>query len=309
VNNILKIRFDKNSGSFDFECITDTEFLGDIVISDLYLDCSYYTWENLQFNREFKGWISPLSEKLMKVVLNNNQYPGFIFKIYGPNKRLLQSEKFYLNNSDPIIKTPFVTPSHDMVGPSYVDFFYSDLCKGIDFSGVVIDAGANVGFFTLLADAKGAKRVYSIEPDPEAFHCLHKNFMNHSNVICVNKALHDKIELALFDLGLGTSVASTISTYNTQFEKHTIFVETITISSLLLIEDRIDLLKLDIEGAEYAVLRNLPSYYYDKIDQFFIEFHGDPKYIFQKLVKEGYEPEYRDSDENSTAGFIYAKKL
>jgi FkbM family methyltransferase len=308
VNNVLKIHFDKKSRSFTFESITDSKFLGSIVVSDAYLDCAYYTWESVEFSRDFKGWIAPLSEKLMKVVLKSDTYPGFTFKVYGPNRRLLQLENFYLNNTEPIIKSPFITPSHDMVGPSYVDFFYSDLCKGIDFSGVVIDAGANVGFFTLLASHKGAKRIYSIEPDPEPFHCLYKNFINQPNVICINKALHDKIELALFDLCLGSSVASTISTYNTQFEKHTISVETITISSILQVEDKINLLKLDIEGAEYSVLKNLSSYYYKNIDQFFIEFHGDPKYIFEKLVKEGYEVEYRDSDENSTAGFIYGKR-
>lgn len=308
MNNILKIDFDKNSGRFDLESKTNSQFLGSIVVSDVYLDCAYYTWENVEFNSSFKGWISPLSDKLMKVVLKSDTYPGFTFKVYGPNKRLLQSENFYLNNTEPIIKKPFITPNHDMVGPSYVDFFYSNLCKGIDFSGVVVDAGANVGFFTLLSSKKGSKRIYSIEPDPEAFHCLYKNFIDESNVICINKALYDKIEVVLFDLSLGSSVASTISTYNTQSEKHTISVETVTIPFFLAIEEKINLLKLDIEGAEYSVLKNLSSYYYKNINQLFIEFHGDPKYIFEKLIKEGYEVEYRDSDENSTAGFIYAKR-
>lgn len=309
MRSILDIKFDKNTGLFDFKSKTNKSFIGSITISDIHIDCVYYSWDNVEIGLEFSGWIIPLTQKLMDVVLNTKEYPGFTFKVYGPNKRLLQSEKFYLNKTPPPIKTPYITPINDMVGPSYVDFFYSDLCKGLDFSEIVVDAGANVGFFTALAKSKGSKRIYSIEPDPAAFDCLEKNFIDDPNVICIKKALSNKSDVILFDLSLGSSVASTINTYNKQTDTYPIFVESICLSDFLSLEKNINLLKLDIEGAEYDVLNELPSYYYKKINQIFLEFHGDPKPLFTKLQKEGYFAEYRDSNENSNCGFIYAKRL
>lgn len=309
MNNILDISLDKETGQFTFKSKTKNTFKGSIAVSDIHVDCVYFLWEDVEINPEFSGWLVPLTEKLMKVVLSNSDYPGFNFKIYGPNKRLLQCEKFYLNKKDSPIKLPFVSPNNDMVGPSYVDFFYSDLCKGMDFSGVILDAGANVGFFTALAKIKGAKRIYSVEPDPAAFDCLEKNFIHDSNVICLNKAICDRTDIVLFDLSLGSSVASTINKYNKQADTHTIFVESFSLSTFFTLEKNINLLKLDIEGAEYEVLNALSSYYYKKINQIFLEFHGDPKPLFHKLQKEGYAAEYRDSNENSDCGFIYAKRL
>lgn len=308
MNNILDISFDQNTAQFTFKSKTKNTFKASITVSDVHVDCVYFLWEDVEINSDFSGWIIPLSEKLVKVVLNNPKYPGFNFKIYGPNKRLLHSEKFYLNKTASLIKTPFITPINDMVGPSYVDFFYSDLCKEMDFSGIVFDAGANVGFFTALAKIKGAKRIYSVEPDPAAFDCLEKNFIDDPKVICLNKALSDETDIVPFDLSLGSSVASTISKYNKQTDKHTIFVESFSLPTFFILEDNINLLKLDIEGAEYEVLTALSSYYYKKINQIFLEFHGDPKPLFIKLKNEGYVVEYRDSNENDNSGFIYAKR-
>lgn len=309
MNKILKISFDKKNGSLAFESSSDLNFKGSITVSDVYIKCVYYLWHEVDFCRSLNGWIIPLSEKLMDVILKSNNYPGFSFNIYGPNNRLIQCEKFYLNNVEPILNYPFTSPTHDAIGASYVDFFYSDLCKGIDFSGVVLDAGANVGFFTLLSKIKGSKRIYSLEPDPEAFEYLHQNFRQDSRIICLNKALSDTADVSKFSISLGSSVSSTLSKYNFQSEVYDLFVETISIPYILSIEDTIDLVKLDIEGAEYDVLKNMSKYYYKKIKQFFIEFHGNPKYIFNKLIEEGFQPEYRDSDENSSSGFIYAKRI
>lgn len=308
MSKILDISLDRSTGYFTFKSQTELTFTGSISVSDVYVDCVYFLWDNVEIDPDFSGWIVPLTEKLMKVVLNNPDYPGFNFKLYGPNRRLLQSEKFYLNKKPALIKTPFVSPNNDMVGPSYVDFFYSDLCKGMDLSGIVLDAGANVGFFTAFAKYKGAKRVYSIEPDPAAFDCLEKNFTHDSNVICLNRAVSDITDVVLFDLSLGSSVASTISKYNKQKDTHSIFVKAFSLPTFFMLESNINLLKLDIEGAEYEVLDSLSSYYYKKINQIFLEFHGDPKPLFNRLQKEGYVVEYRDSNESSDCGFIYAKR-
>jgi hypothetical protein len=88
-----------------------------------------------------------------------------------------------------------------------------------------------------------------------------------------------------------------------------VFIPTISIDTLLKIEKEINLIKLDIEGTEFNVIDNLTQTHFDKINQFFIEFHFDPRPMVSTLIKNGYNVEYRHSTENDIAGFVYAKKL
>jgi FkbM family methyltransferase len=307
---LLNINFDKSECKFWFKSPSETELKEcSITISDVHLDCVYYSWENLIINQYFDSWVIPLGAKLKDIVLQSKNFPGFNVKVYGPNKRLLQEEKFYLNNIPPIVKKLYNTPSHDAVGPSYLDFFFSDLCYGIDTTGVVIDAGANVGFFTLFVKENGADRVYCIEPDPLPYSFLESNFKYDPSVTTINKVLSNKNEPVDFNIVLVNSVGSVMNEHRIKDDNVlSTTIESISLHNILNIEPTINLLKLDIEGAEYDVLDDLDSSYFKNINQFFIEFHKDPKPIFNRLVEEGYEVEYRHSTENDIAGFIYAKK-
>jgi FkbM family methyltransferase len=308
---LLNISFDKNECKLYLECNTDIKINNcSIVVSDLHLDCAYYTWDNLTISSAFNCWVVPLGTKLVNIILQNNKFPGFYVKVYGPNKRLLQVDKFVMNDVDPLIKKLYNTPTHDDVGPSYIDFFFGDLCEGMDTKGVVIDAGANVGFFTLFAKENGAARVYSIEPDPLPYSFLESNYKHDSSVITINKVLSHKNEPVDFNIVLINSVGSVMSEH--RIKDDNVFstkIDSISLHNILNIEPTINLLKLDIEGAEYDVLDNLDSKYFKNINQFFIEFHKNPRPIFNRLVNEGYQVEYRHSNENDIAGFIYAKKI
>ena len=308
---IFNISFDKKECKFHLEGTNHTTIEKcSVVISDIHLDCAYYTWNDVVISDNFYCWIVPLNPKLIDIISQNKNFPGFCVKIYGPNKRLLQVEKFYLNNVPPLVKKPYSTPTHDDVGPSYIDFFFGDLCSGIDTTGVVIDAGANVGFFTLFAKENKAKRVYSIEPDPLPYNFLEFNFKHDSSVITINKVLSHKNEPVDFNIVLVNSVGSVMSEHRIKDDNViSTTIDSISLHNILNLEPTINLLKLDIEGAEYDVLDNLDSKYFKNINQFFIEFHKDPKPIFNRLVEEGYEVEYRHSNENDIAGFIYAKRI
>lgn len=302
----LFIRFDRTDHKICVFYNEDTEIKGTIVISDLYLDCVYYTWD-VTLTKYFDAWVIPLHYSLMNVIINNNKFGGFNVKLYNEEKRLLQEDKIIINKVSPIITKPLYFPAYDVTGPSYVDFFYGDLCAGMDLSGTVVDAGANVGFFTLLSKEKGAKRVYSIEPDPLPYHYLEKNFSSDTSVVLINKAMSSTSNPVMFDICLKNSVASTISKYNIGQEKYSLLVESITIADILKIEPEINMLKLDIEGAEVEVLESLSNF--EKINQLFVEFHDDPKPMVSRIIDNGYHVDYRHSDENSKSGFIYAKKI
>jgi len=283
----------------------DTREKYTISIGDLYVDCVYFIWTQDVPAAE-KLWVQPFSNKINAFTKNNPNFSGFVIKIYNKDMRLIQVEKMVVNKNAKRFATTFDSGQFYATGPSYADFFFGDLCKDINVSGTVIDAGANVGFFTLYAKYYGAKRIYSIDPDPLPFFYLEKNFGKDDNIILLNKGMNVSDDGMDINISLGASVGTGEFLISENSMK--MHIPTISVDSILKIEDNINLLKLDIEGTEFKVLENLNQKHFDKINQFFIEFHFDPKPIAKKLIENGYKVEYRDSTENSTVGFIYATK-
>lgn len=322
---ILNSYLNPTNGVIDLWCDQDINMDVTVIVSDVYLDCVYHAFD-AQIQNGSSVWVTPLSDRLTSMVLNNPEFAGYMVKVLDrQSRRLLQSTKLFLHRVEPKIKQHFHTPLMDITGPSYVDFFYGDLCQGIDCSGVVVDAGANVGFFTLYAKTQGAKRVYAIDPDPMPFYYLDRNFGMDENIIPINKAFyvpgHPSVS---FDVAIYDSVGSTLTKNNdrsfatdhnyfhTFDAKITTDVQVITVSDLLKIEDRINLLKLDIEGAEFEVMESILPREWKRIDRLFIEYHGRPEPIEQRLLIEGYKVEYRHRNDqwiSGSIGFIYATRL
>lgn len=130
----------------------------------------------------------------------------------------------------------------------------------------VLDIGANVGYFTLLAARLVGPegRVYAFEPEPGNYAVLVKNLglNGYKNVDAIPKAVSSETgEAQLILSGLDSGFHS-LAHLNLP-ERGTVSVETITIDSFL--QERgwphVDLVKIDIEGWEVAAL--------DGMDQFF----------------------------------------
>jgi FkbM family methyltransferase len=251
-------------------------------------------------------WISPLPERLINFIKNNKDCFGFSLKIYNEQKRLLQVEELILNKHSKRLPFTCYSDPFDTVGHSYVEFFYGDICKDMDFSDVVVDAGANVGFFSLYGKCRGSKKIYSIDPDPSAFYYLKKNLEKFPEFTIINKAVTATDDGCNISIRPGGSVGTSEIPDSTDIFSG--FVPSISINSILKIEKEINLLKLDIEGSEFKVIENLNKEHFNNINQLFIEFHANSKPISEKLKNFGYNVEYKYSTENDIVGFIYAKK-
>lgn len=138
--------------------------------------------------------------------------------------------------------------------------------------GTAIDVGAHVGFLSKdVAHFFG--RVYSFEPQPDNFRCLIEN--TPANVLPVNSALGDKVgRIGIHSPQLDNSGAWELCEGDD--------VEITTLDSFQFPE--VGLIKIDVQGYEFAVLRGAVETLRHFRPAMLVEF---PKSDVAKLLKDG----------------------
>jgi|SRR3972149_1725492 len=123
---------------------------------------------------------------------------------------------------------------------------------------IVIDIGAYVGYFTLLAARRvGANgKVYAFEPEPKTYRFLKRNIClnEYKNVITVPKAVSN--QSGTVKLYINSSDASMTSLFRRKGSHKAIEIECTTIDDFFH-EQRVDVVKMDIEGAEPYALEGI----------------------------------------------------
>jgi FkbM family methyltransferase len=141
---------------------------------------------------------------------------------------------------------------------------------------IIIDCGANVGISTIYFKKLYPESVvYSIEADPKIFNLLEMNIKNFGfyDVILKNKAVWVDDKVVAFKQEGGHS-GVVIESIGAAKEGIGIPVKGMRLRDLLNQFDRIDLLKLDIEGAENLVLFDCGNVL-AKCDHIFVEWHSN----------------------------------
>lgn len=205
----------------------------------------------------------------------------------------------------------------------------------IDNSSIVFDVGANIGLFSLYVNEVAPQaKIYALEPARKPFACLEHNLLNYFvNATPINCAASHTDHNAMFSYYPGYSVISSMtpdlekdmgvittgmihgakvapdvakSIVTSRMEKMDSYLcPTRSISSLLTEYQlpRIDLLKIDTEGAEIDVLKGIHYSDWPKIKQVILEVHSveDLDFLVSTLVKNhfdvvvDYDPVLRDS--------------
>ena len=141
---------------------------------------------------------------------------------------------------------------------------------------VIVDAGAHLGCTSIwFATKYPSARIIAIEPEPANFELLVRNLAPFPNVTPVNAALwsHQGV-VAIDDPGTGTWGFRTAEIGDEPTSAET--VECLTVPDLMqrFDLDRIDLLKIDIEGAEKEVFSDIgASGWITNVDAIEVELH------------------------------------
>jgi len=163
---------------------------------------------------------------------------------------------------------------------------------------IVLDCGANVGVYTREALKNGAKLVVSIEPAPENIECLRRNFASEiaaGRVILYPKGVWDKDEMLVMRVDPDNSAADSFIIRRTgAIETKQLPLTTIDKLVAELKLERVDYIKMDIEGAEQRALqgaRETLAKYHPRMALAAYHVPSDPEKMPQ-LVRQAW-PNYR----------------
>jgi len=223
-----------------------------------------------------------------------------LFRLLCPYKDIIeiQGSKMYINihEKDLGMRRTFQVYAANRIHEEVTTNLFKMVVKEGD---TVVDLGANIGYFTLLA-AKlvGQKgKVFAFEPEPKNYNYLKKNIEinSYNNVVAVQKAISNKngktkLYICSCDAGHHTiNQYEGILAYSRghRTEKKSIEIETVNLDDFFKNkEESIDVIKMDVEGAEMLALLGMDNILRkNKKIKMFVEF-------FPLLIKSmGHSPE------------------
>jgi FkbM family methyltransferase len=204
--------------------------------------------------QKFAGFLSGL--KLGKIPLSK-QIHGFLKVHLRPKFVKVQGYKIFINRKD------FKISSYLLENRTY-ESAETELVKNqINKGDIVVDMGANVGYYTLIFAGLVGKngKVFAFEPDRDNFALLSKNVKENKfdNVILVNKAVSDKngkTKLYLSEENKGDH-----RIYDSGENRDSVMVDVVCLNDFLNeYKHKIDFIKMDIQGAEGNAIKGMTNF-------------------------------------------------
>ena len=186
------------------------------------------------------------------------------------------------------------------------DFYETEkLLPHVPSNAVIVDIGANVGFFSFLMTAKRKDAaIYAYEPMENNFRVFQNNLTlnkeKRNNIKAEQKAVTGKevksVKLFFDAVDLDTVISSVYEDFSPK-NKQMAEIEAISLSAIIRQNNLtvIDILKLDCEGSEYPILYDSPEIIWPIIKCLCIEVHEldkgkrNYKYLSGFLQEKGYQ--------------------
>lgn len=247
---------------------------------------------------------------LVEILVDAIKYQGIIYGIkfiYSSIKVKFFAKKE--NSSYKIFGMKFNYFNRASLTNSIFELFGTNIYyfDSVNDKPIIIDIGANVGDTILYFKWLYPKSIiYAFEPNPAAYDLLKKNVKsnNFQDIFYYNYALgKQKGNLELYD---DNSNVYNFSTFDKEFLTKTLSrlrpggkVKSVTVSVEKISENyeiqklsNIDMVKIDIEGAEQGVLEDLKPFY-KKIDKLILEYH-----MLERLKNNSFDYIYNLLSEN-----------
>lgn len=207
--------------------------------------------------------LSPLLKLVAKIYPKARRYPA----------NLINGDKIILDLSQSMCHPYFYYGG--LQHESFTDELFKVYLRPGD---VILDIGANVGYYTRLVSklVGNTGKVYAFEPMPAAIRILKMNIEDLDNVILHEVAVSNKKGFDKFTVRVKGATSSLGDDKNSA---EVITVSTNTIDNMLSGINKIDMIKIDVEGYEYEVLEGAietiretkPLIYFEYIDNYVAE--------------------------------------
>lgn len=254
---------------------------------------------------------------LIKKVYSVNKEAYLKYKnrnLIHPKSGISGRERARLENYSPLIEGKtmlFGKPFYFTDAPGFLhsldEIFSEDIYKfsSVKEDPLIIDCGSNMGLSIIYFKKLYPKStIIGFEPDEKTFNILEKNTRDYQNTVTIHKEAvwTENTELTFFAEGsLAGSMIVDVANKNIKRK-----VKAIDFKKYL--DQKIDFLKIDIEGAENYLIYDIKDYLFN-VSKIFIEYHGiigekqNLGNILNLLTEEGFEYYIRLAGETMTQPF------
>ena len=208
------------------------------------------------------------------------------------------------------------------VKETFLDRFYERYGATVGNGWTVVDIGGGIGdFTTFAARAHPSNRVFAFEPTPDSFHLLQENLAHNQvhNAQGFSQAIWSEEGSLWMDTTVGEPgqyISHAESEEPGKTSQQTgVIVPCITLSQAFerLDISQCDLLKMDCEGAEYAILFSTPEETLVKIQRIVMEYHDNvTEYthadLERYLSEHGFTVQTHQNVVHSYLGYLYAER-
>ncbi len=295
---------------------------------------SCYNQINLKYRFSLKhklaSKISSNLETYKQDIRNKGIYWSLVYRLYKlpmgrriltpivnalkPNHIMINNHKFYIDKHDTAVSQEL------LLSGKWEEYETGLFKKRIKSGDIVIDIGAHIGYYTLIAaHLVGNKgKVYAFEPDSKNFGILKRNIEEngYKNVILVNKAVTDfSRETNLF---LNNENTGDHRIYNSEDKRKSVTVRTVTLDEFFRNKaKRVDLIKMDIQGSEMRAFKggqkiikmNKNIIIFTEFWPQGLELSGNSAEEYVRLLTKNMFQIYNINENNKTIGLLDSKEL
>lgn len=206
------------------------------------------------------------------------------------------------------------------VKETFVDQFYTRYGVPVQDGWTVVDIGAGIGDYCLYAAHLNPEvSVLAFEPYQDSYALLVRNLALNGieNVRPFQQAIWGRTGELHLDLTAGEplQVSSQEQAVEGSGPEKTV-VEALTLQDLFTAEklEKVDLVKMDCEGAEYEILLNTPAAVLQKVERIIMEYHDvddtrSHSVLVRFLQTQGYNIKVHPNFVHKEIGYLFAARF